>query len=144
MKALYLDTEFNGFNGELISIALYDPVTYACLYEVVDHKHLTIHPWVQEHVIPKLNKEPMSFYGVMAQVNSFMSLYPDATIYADWPEDFIHLLKFMYLDGGRKTVKAVNLELITTPDTHLSKIPHNALEDAVALHLNHQEMLKNG
>lgn len=141
-KKLYLDTEFNGFGGEIISIALYEPVSTACLYEVIDYRGKTIHPWVQEHVIPKLNKEGISFYGAMIQVKSFLSLYPDATIYADWPEDFIHLLRFTCMDMGVKLVKSLSLELITTPDTHISKIPHNALEDAVALHLNHQEMLK--
>lgn len=53
----YLDCEFNGFNGELISLALVSkerPSFYKVLPlpEVID-------PWVKENVIPILIEKPL-------------------------------------------------------------------------------------
>jgi hypothetical protein len=72
----YLDTEFNGFGGMLISLALVSPEgpewyeVSRELFETVQsvvadgsqRKTLQLmDPWVRQHVVPRLDKEPMRF-----------------------------------------------------------------------------------
>ena len=58
---LFLDTEFNGFNGRLISMALVPedktkPEFYVEL-EIRDQ----LHPWVRDNVVPHLVLNPCSY-----------------------------------------------------------------------------------
>jgi hypothetical protein len=141
MNKLYLDVEFNGTLGGLISLALYNP-TGQGWYEVYDDTSMIYQEWVRINVIPKLNKKPIGVIDFAQSLREYLTLYNNYTIYADWPEDFIHLLKMCFGPMGLKYTEKLHMEMITTPDTHISKIPHNALADAEALYLNHQEMLK--
>lgn len=54
---LFLDCEFNGFGGELISMALVDEQG-KYFYEVLPCPQPI--PWVQENVMPKLNQAAIS------------------------------------------------------------------------------------
>lgn len=158
MTELYLDCEFNGNNGHLISIALYNPKGES-FYEVDDFwislsriadpfdGHDALKPWVRENVIPMLNKKAISIEQIKGKLSDYLAFEDDVTIYADWPEDFVHLCKLLFIinvntETPRKLIEKLTMKLITTPDTHVSKLPHNALEDAKALYLNHLEMKK--
>ena len=52
---LWIDTEYNGFRGALISMALVDEEGREW-YEVL--KCRSPSPWVAKHVMPKLHKQP--------------------------------------------------------------------------------------
>ncbi|MCC8979072.1 hypothetical protein [Bradyrhizobium acaciae] len=55
----FLDAEFNGFGGELLSIALVpQDDALPAFYEAVICEHPTA--WVREHVEPVLDKHPLS------------------------------------------------------------------------------------
>lgn len=144
---LYLDTEFNGFNGfngDMISLAIYNPDNsedhfYEVCFSIEEFKW---HPWVLQHVVPVIHKDRINSILFRYSLIAYLDKYKDQIIYADWAEDFIHLLKWIYGRDGQKLTQTLKMELITTPDTHKSKIPHNALEDAKALCLNHLEMSK--
>jgi hypothetical protein len=163
-RPLYLDCEFNGHNGYLISIALYDPLENKNFYEVDDfwakavkYRHSLqnvystgVNKWVLENVIPKLNKKGVEENIIIANLTNYLYEFDikDLIIYADWPDDFAHLMKLLRImdttnNAPIKIVPNLKFELITTPDKFVSVLPHNALEDAKALYLNHLEGLKN-
>ena len=130
---MWLDCEFNGFGGRLISmgIAAADGNEF---YEVLECPEPTA--WVAEHVIPVLNKPAVAFTVLQAGLVAFLNQYPAPEIVADWPEDFIHLNRAL-LAGVGKTYKVPNFTMVLKydlpPTSKVSKVPHNALEDARAL-----------
>lgn len=127
---LYIDTEFNGFNGELISIALVSEDDQE-FYEVISpwEIELKIDPWVMENVIPILNKKGVPRKELQIKLREFLSQFDHCNIIADWHEDIIHFCSVLTNGPGTR---------IETPDLSFkikridapSKIPHNALEDA--------------
>jgi hypothetical protein len=129
---LYLDTEFNGFGGELISLALVPADRDLPEFYAVRRIPEDVHPWVREHVLPALNE---SAIGAGAFQNAFWDYLlglPPFMVIADWPEDIAHFCQQICAEGGR--------HLPITPFFHLVRseplspeIPHNALSDARAL-----------
>ena len=67
---IYIDTEFNEFKGELISMALVaeDGEEF---YEVLHCANPK--GWVAEHVMPFLEKEPVNWMCFKPNFNSFYS-----------------------------------------------------------------------
>jgi hypothetical protein len=144
MTAIYLDTEFNGFHGSLISLALYDaaaltgtPEAECCWYEVAEIP-ANPHPFVAQHVIPVLHKEPIGMEAFTASLREFLNARQDCLIVADWPEDFIHLCARLIAPEGWSINLRCLMELVVTPPGQpIPRIPHNALEDARALAVWH-------
>jgi hypothetical protein len=139
-QRLFLDTEFNGHGGELISLAL------ACTdgsewYGVLPLENVT-HPWVSQNVIPKLFELPPTDGGAMlhypdfrVSLHAYLKPRSGAVIYADWPADFGHLMQVMIGPSfNHAWAMQLRLHLINTPDGEPKpEIPHNALSDARAL-----------
>lgn len=136
--ALYLDTEFNGFKGNLISLGIYN-TNGEHWYNELDYKLINkpIILWVIQNVIPKLEGTPIDFIKFQMQLCEYLNKHENEIIYADWAEDFQHLLDHIYANYGIKYLKKLKLELITTEDKFISKIPHHALYDAEVLYKNH-------
>lgn len=130
---LYLDTEFDGFGGPLLSLAL------ACenghhFYGVIDRE--ATHPWVTAHVVPKFGAAPEPYHDFQARLFHYLRQFHSPTIIADWPEDFAHLCQAMCLPGGRslRPNGVPRMELVNYADGEVvPEVPHNALSDAVAL-----------
>lgn len=127
-----VDCEFNGFGGELISMALvaedgqewYGVMT---LPEKID-------PWVMVHVIPKLDVVPariMDFSFFRGEMQHFLSGFEKPHIVADWYTDLVH---FFSLFGGMHHAesfhKPMTAELMADIEDFNPKTPHNALSDA--------------
>jgi hypothetical protein len=145
---LYLDTEFNGHGGELISLALAAP-NGENFYGVYNFPNRA-DPWVAEHVLPKLFSfkpfgegndpgvtQPVHF---REKLHRFLKFYANAHIFADWPHDFAH---FMNCLAGPSYDQALDyqctMHLIKTPPGEPKpEVPHNALSDAIALMKWHQ------
>lgn len=147
MKKIFLDTEFNGFGGELISLAMVasDGHEFYAVRAIPDQ----IHPWVAEHVIPFLaipGYDPEPSPSFIHDFSMFIWRYPDCEIIADWPADFSHfcdLLSFKGRDDGFRIPIECTMRLLRgSPDIH-SEIPHNALSDARALRDWHQDWGKH-
>jgi hypothetical protein len=126
---LFLDTEFNGFGGELISLALVSEAGgewYASL-PLPD----SVHPWVLEHVVPKLGDARLPKEAFLADLHRFLRPFHRPTIVCDWFEDAVHLLK-CFSRGSYQS--SINLEcliqLVNTPSGTQVTNPHNALDDA--------------
>lgn len=132
MTRLYLDTEFNGFGGELISLALYDPSDDRVFYQVADYPNAAIDPFVREHVIPKLDKQPIGMAAFKEKLREFLAGYTWPVIIADWPADLVHLFNSIMVEGHWDVDIPLQAHLINSGKFE-SANPHNALADAIAL-----------
>ncbi|KKC26247.1 3'-5' exoribonuclease [Sphingomonas sp. SRS2] len=138
----FLDTEFNGFGGELMSVALV-PEDGDQDYYVVIPIDGPYHPWVEKHVVPYLESVPPMLYNRLDRVAAahdiaaYLANDPEVTVIADWPED-IALFCRLLLIGETEIVdiRHMRFEFRRTPGfstARNSKVPHNALHDARAL-----------
>lgn len=134
---LFLDCEFNGFGGELISLALIDE-NNQYFYEVLEYQNPI--PWVVEHVVPILNQVPISLEKFQKQLQNFLNQYNTVEIIADWPEDFALFSRSLIVSAGRcLTTPPLKMQLwMEETNAHVpSQQPHNALADARALKLSY-------
>ena len=139
----FLDTEFNGFGGALISVALVpehgDDDFYASL-PLPD----VIEPWVERHVIPYLRHVPPGLDHELSRIEAadhiaaYLDGDSDPVIIADWPEDLAHFCALLTTGPGQMAAVdyGLRLELINAAGFSAaanSRVPHNALHDARAL-----------
>jgi hypothetical protein len=138
----FLDTEFDGFGGDLISLGL--------AAEEGEDYYVVIHPlpeppteWVGRNVIPYLFQVPQALDNRLDRaaaahdLAAYLRADPDPFIVADWPED-IALFCRLLLIGTTDIVDVdrIGFEFRRTPGfstARNSKVPHNALHDARAL-----------
>jgi hypothetical protein len=138
----FLDTEFNGFGGCLISLGL-APEHGADDYYVVVPMTEEPTPWVARHVLPYLESVPRTLYNRLDPVAAahdiaaYLSTDTEPEIVADWPED-IALFARLLVTGDAEIADVSNLRFhfVRTPGFSTaanSAVPHNALHDARAL-----------
>jgi len=132
----FLDTEFNGFGGDLISIALVPlEKDHPPFYEALDCESPT--EWVVENVLPVLQTNPVSRQLLTDRICDYLDEGSDVTIVADWPEDIAHAAALLSYKGKRRLFKErICFELIDGSGFDCSKaseVPHNAYYDALAL-----------
>lgn len=131
MTNVYIDCEFNGFAGQLISMAMVTDDGREW-YEVLPLPRV-VDPWVAMHVIPILGKESISQEEFRASFWRFLMQVERPEIIADWYADLVH---FLSMFAGRRHDESVNypcsLTLRGVP-RYVPEIPHNALSDARAI-----------
>jgi len=129
---IYIDCEFNGFGGQLISMALVAE-DGAEFYEVIPLLE-EVKPWVAEHVMPILNKDAVSPHSFKLKLYRFINRYNAIHVIADWPDDIKYFCEELMVGPGvmKHTPKKMTMEIIRRMDS-VSKLPHNALEDARAI-----------
>lgn len=144
----YLDTEFNGFGGELISLALVreDGEWVSFIFGCDDPT-----PWVAEHVIPNLKAGELTHDGAIGrraaafEIITFIADDKAPVIIADWPEDIAHFCSLMLIRPGHMVgPKRMTFELIrmeSYPTELVRAVQHNAWWDAMALRARHQAEL---
>src|SRR4051794_14817548 len=88
----FLDTEYNGWGGALLSLALV-PEDGEELYLTIDWDGAP-EPWVERNVAPYLDAVPanlvsprMSRTDAARTISHYFAGEPDPVIVADWPED---------------------------------------------------------
>lgn len=136
---LVLDTEFNGWRGELISMALVPEIGgagYPEFYEEVQFWQDPL-PWVAENVIPKLTKRKMSLENFQNALYRYLvsiaAISQPITIYADYPDDIAYFCRSMITGPGTR-IGFDHLRFNMQCDVaYVSDIPHHALHDARAL-----------
>ena len=148
----FLDTEYNGFGGALLSLALVPEDGSEEFYVTLECDGV-IDPWVERHVLPFLDMVPEALRGprlsrraaaeALAQWLAHDSA-PD--IVADWPEDLAQFSMLLITGPGMMlTVPPLSLRFVPLHGFSTaanSMIPHNALHDARALRdhiMNHLE-----
>jgi hypothetical protein len=138
----FLDTEFDGFGGPLISLGLAAELGDQDYYVVLPQAGDTT-PWVERHVMPYLRSVPDGLYqeldavAAAHDVAAYLRPDPDPEIVADWPED-IALFCRLLLIGTADIVDigSLRFRFLRTPGfstARNSRVPHNALHDARAL-----------
>ena len=134
MTRLFLDTEFNGFGGKLISMALVpEDSSIPEFYKELEMKD-QLHPWVKENVIPHLITVPCSNYKFQSDLANYLWNIGDCTIIADWPDDIRYFCESLIVGPGQmiNILNKIKFEL----DLHIdyeSVVPHNALHNARAI-----------
>ncbi len=138
----FLDTEFNGVGGALISLALV-PDDGDDLYLTVATSDQILE-WVERHVVPYLDSVPeqlscprLSRKDAAHALERYLRHDKDPVIFADWPEDIAQFCNLM-VTGPGDMVDLRNVTFRLAPMSNFStaansKVPHNALHDARAL-----------
>ncbi|MFN4024687.1 MAG: hypothetical protein ACK4MQ_07635 [Hyphomonas sp.] len=141
----YLDCEFNGFCGDLISLALTGEAGELYLARPEDElSELDLHPWVAQHVRPVISAEgavpercPLDLFG--PSIQKFLKDDPSPVIIADWPEDIAHFMRCL-ITGPGMMVSLPEIQTRLVPAVRGIAYPdggvmHNALWDARMLRL---------
>lgn len=143
----YLDTEFDGFGGPLLSMALVREDGES-MYATMAHDPNKIRDkWVAANVIPILRAIPSPFPGTVQfnlrplELSSlilwFMTDDHDPHIVTDWPDDVAYFCKavitapgqMIQLPGLRFDMRRVDAYPTALPNA----VQHNAYWDAKAL-----------
>jgi hypothetical protein len=145
----FLDTEYNGIGGALLSIALV-PDDGEELYLTLKTDE-PIADWVAKHVIPYLDHVPAQLAwprldrdDAADALERYLRHDGDALIVADWPEDVAQFCNLMVTGPGdmidlrHLTFRLLPLSNFSTAAN--SKVPHNALHDARALRDHYRSM----
>lgn len=127
---IYLDCEFNGFAGKLISMALVAEDGRE-FYEVLPCDNPV--PWVAEHVMPILGKPAVANMAMFHnRLRIFLAQFDSIRVIADWPEDIVHFCQSLITTPGwRLDTPPFTMEIIKIEAE--SSSPHNALADARSL-----------
>jgi hypothetical protein len=127
---IWIDTEFNEFKGELISMALVAEDGRE-FYESVGCEKPGA--WVAQNVMPIIGKAPVAMLLLQRRLFEFLRHYDSVHIVADWPEDIAHFCNALITGPGfRIDTPALTLEIRRDLDA-VSALPHNALADARAM-----------
>lgn len=138
----FLDTEYNGTGGALLSLALV-PDDGDDLYLTF----LTDEPlsgWVERHVVPYLDAVPERLTCPrLPRADAVDALWrylrgdEDPLIVADWPEDIAQFCNLLITGPGQMAdLRNLSFRLISLAGFSTaanSKVPHNALHDARSL-----------
>ena len=131
---LFLDTEFNGFGGRLISMALVpEDSTIPEFYKEIEMRE-QLEPWVRDNVVPHLILVPSTYSDFQQALAQYLRKVGDCTIIADWPDDIRYFCEALITGPGKMISfkHAIKFEL----DLNIkyeSLVPHNALHDARAI-----------
>lgn len=132
---IFIDCEFNEFEGELISMALVAEDGQE-FYEVLDLGEYAVYGyWVQDNVLPYLNKDPIEKSVFQSKLWAFINQWKEVHIIADWPDDIKYFCQALITAPGIaiNTPPNLTMQIDRSLSTETSKILHNALEDAKAI-----------
>jgi hypothetical protein len=138
----FLDTEYNGWGGALLSLALV-PDHGEELYLTLDWDG-ALEDWVERNVVPYLDMVPeslvsprMSRSDAARTIAHYLAGDPDPLIVADWPEDIGLFNALLVIGPGiMAEVPALKFQFLSLTGFSTaanSKVPHNALHDARSL-----------
>jgi hypothetical protein len=148
----FLDTEYNGFGGQLLSLALV-PEDGSEEFYVALECEAPVDPWVERHVLPFLDMVPEGLQGprlsrrAAAEALAAWLEHDEAPdIVADWPEDLAQFAMLLVTGPGMMVpIPPLSLHFVPLHGFSTaanSVVPHNALHDARALRdhvMNHLE-----
>lgn len=131
MTKIFVDCEFNGFGGELISMALISE-DGDDWYEVLPLPE-SIDPWVADNVVPALYQSPVSKEAFRESAIAFLKGFDNPTICADWYTDLVHFFSLFAGSDHTESVGYACKAELRMIDKYDSEIPHNAFYDARAI-----------
>ena len=138
----FLDCEYNGFGGALLSLAVVPEDGVEELYLTFDCGD-PIEPWVERNVLPfvgqvpdALKLSPMGREQAAQAIAMYLGQDPEPEILADWPTDIELFCGLLTFAPGRMVAipetrfRLLNLGAFSPAEN--SAVPHNALHDARA------------
>jgi len=137
----YLDCEFDGYGGHLISLALIGE-NDSSIYLVAIDSGVPADPWVYENVMPVIytkdtNVDPIHSGRFADSISKYLSGDPDPIIISDWPDDIAYFCKLALTGPGTMIdVPSLKFEVhrVDAYPTELAgAVQHNAWWDAKAL-----------
>lgn len=139
----FLDCEYNGFGGALLSLALAPADGGEEFYVVLAHE-TPLDPWVERHVLPFLDTVPPGLVSprlpheqAAMALAAWLANDPAPELVADWPDDIAYVCRLLTIGPGRMVpVPPLTFRLLTLGNFSTaanSAVPHNALHDARAL-----------
>ena len=139
----FLDTEFNGFGGDLLSLGLV-PEHGADEFYITLDCDAGLLAWVEQNVAPFLDHVPASLQSprlsrrdAAISVSHYLGMDPEPLIVADWPEDISQFCSLLMTGPGEMVpVPPLSFQLLPLGGFSTaanSAVPHNALHDARAL-----------
>ena len=144
MTRLFLDTEFNSFQGELISMALVpEDSTKPEFYCEIAIKG-PIDPWVQNNVVPSLHLTAVTKEQFQKSLGRYLYATGPCVIVADWPDDIRYFCESLITGPGESLWPLHKIRFELDFSIHYqSLVPHNALWDARAIRDDYLERNKN-
>lgn len=145
----FLDTEFDGFGGKLLSLALVREDNES-LYIIYKHNIITgiTDPWVEQNVLPILYEVPAPLPGMLHVVHDDIDaarliqayLAQDdyvPYIITDWPDDVKYMCQAVITGPGMMiNVPRLQFDVVRVdayPTEVKGAVQHNAWWDAMAL-----------
>lgn len=154
----YLDTEFNGFGGTLISLAIVgedDSFIYLVNPDFLLDKRMPlitssmecVDSWVADNVLPILSDTPEHVIPRVEYLSGWGAIISDflyrndgvPQVFVDWPEDLRYLCELL-LTGPGESVRMehqTHFTILRGFDAYPTSLPgavqHNAWWDAMAL-----------
>jgi hypothetical protein len=140
----FLDCEYNGFGGELLSLGLVPEERGGEEFYVVLAVATPLNDWVQRNVVPYLDHVPEGHKGPPLEreqaailLAAWLTGFPEVEIVADWPEDIALFCRLITIGPGRiAPMPRLSFTLMRLPGfstANNSAVPHNALHDARSL-----------
>jgi hypothetical protein len=132
----FIDTEFNGFGGKLMSMAIVPQDTtvpeFYCEIEMKDQ----LDPWVAVNVVPHMFQVPVSYSEFQLALSRYLlNIEQDEiNIVADWPDDIRYFCEALITGPGDRITMPKNIKFeLDLNIKYTSAVPHNALWDARAI-----------
>ncbi|WP_168788553.1 hypothetical protein [Paraburkholderia aromaticivorans] len=127
----FLDTEFNGVKGELLSVDLVSK----------RDRGLPYMPWVADHVVPflyssRVPDKTVSCKEAQAALTEYFSDEAEIAVVADWPVDVQYFSELLLtgletmidIPGIKFEVRGIDADPTICPGA----VQHNAMSDAIA------------
>jgi hypothetical protein len=135
----YIDTEFNGFGGKLMSMAIVpeniNVAEFYCEIIMLDQ----LEPWVKDNVVPHLFQTPVTYSEFQFALSKYLLNieFDDVVIVADWPDDIRYFCEALITGPGQRIIMPTNIKFeLNLNIDYYSEVPHNALWDARAIRDN--------
>lgn len=153
----FLDTEFNGFGGKLISLALVREDGESAYYVLTPGgeewataaytwgRQTGLDPWVKDNVLPHLYDYPAPGPRIMWELKQaaedialFLAGDPEPVIVTDWPADIRYFCGLIEYPGGhmapipRLAFRMVRVDAYEGEVLH-GAVQHNAWWDSMQL-----------
>ena len=136
----FLDCEFDGFGGPLLSLALVPDDASEEFYAILEHERPCT-DWVERHVVPylgtvpqHLRAEPQPAADVARELSRWLTPFEDVEIVADWPDDIAYFCKALLTGNGQMvTVPALTFRLLNLAGfstARNSAVPHGVARRA--------------
>ena len=150
MKNLFLDCEFNGFGGELLSMGIVDDEN-RIFYEILHYDNINYDPWVRYNVLPIMNpdhskiyREPIPYKLFQQKLQDYLGFYTEGfNLVVDWPDDIKYFCQSIILGPGiMMSIPEFTSIMTRKIGTSGANPQHNALSDAIAIRNNYNRVYK--